>query len=173
MTMPMRLPLAAVLLSLVVAPALAAEEPHGCDKFKWPVERERALLTGPDAIQVMSGTDLGAPPATAVTLALAPLADAKLPMAPERPPKDPASFAGFVRIAVLPHPGSYLITLTSDAWIDAIQDGSYHKPAAFSGVLDCPGIRKSVKFDLDAGPLTVQLSRLPTAAATFTITPAD
>ena len=41
--MSRKLPLVAILLSLIAVPALAAEEPHGCDKFKWPVEREREV----------------------------------------------------------------------------------------------------------------------------------
>ena len=37
----MRAPLL-ITLALLGAPAYAAEEPSGCDKFKWPIERERA-----------------------------------------------------------------------------------------------------------------------------------
>ena len=35
----MRKPLLVALLLLGAAPAWAAEEPSGCDKFKWPIER--------------------------------------------------------------------------------------------------------------------------------------
>ena len=34
-------------LCVSVAPALA-QEPVGCDKFKWPLDKERATLTGTD-----------------------------------------------------------------------------------------------------------------------------
>jgi hypothetical protein len=43
------------LLLLGVAPAWAAEEPNGCDKFKWPIERERAALTAPGRIKARVG----------------------------------------------------------------------------------------------------------------------
>ncbi|MGB6172519.1 MAG: hypothetical protein WBG12_11200, partial [Xanthobacteraceae bacterium] len=77
---------------LAAAPALA-QEPVGCDKFKWPLDHERALLTSPS--QLSSGAAMTQPLAAAVTLALAPLADAKLPVAPSRAPKSPDSYAGF------------------------------------------------------------------------------
>jgi hypothetical protein len=38
--------------------AWAAEEPTGCDKFKWSIERERAALTAPDRLKIASGDDL-------------------------------------------------------------------------------------------------------------------
>jgi len=44
----MRAPLLIAFVLLGTASALAAEEPSGCDKFKWPIERERAALTAPD-----------------------------------------------------------------------------------------------------------------------------
>ena len=46
------------------ASALAAEEPSGCDKFKWPIEHERAALTAPDRVKLSSGAELAAVPAT-------------------------------------------------------------------------------------------------------------
>ena len=42
----MRATLLMALLCLGAAPAFAAEEPSGCDKFKWPIERERAPKEG-------------------------------------------------------------------------------------------------------------------------------
>ena len=42
-------------LLLGSAPALAAEEPSGCDKFKWPIEHERAALTAPDRVKLTTG----------------------------------------------------------------------------------------------------------------------
>src|SRR3979490_1755463 len=71
-------PLLMALLLLGTA-AYAAEEPSGCDKFKWGIERERAALTAPDRIKLASGGELAALPSTGVTLALPPPAEAKLP----------------------------------------------------------------------------------------------
>jgi len=70
------------LIALVLfgtAPAFAAEEPSGCDKFKWPIDRERAALTAPDRAKLASGGEQAALPATGITLALvAPAANALL-----------------------------------------------------------------------------------------------
>src|ERR1700747_3331230 len=98
----MRTPfLITALLLVVAAPALAAEEPSGCDKFKWPIERERAALTAPDRAKLASGGDQAALPPSGFTLALVAPGDAKLPSPPERAPKD-GTFAGFANFRTAP-----------------------------------------------------------------------
>src|ERR1700742_1826301 len=86
---------------LTIMPALAQprEEPVGCDKFKWPLDRERAMLTAPDIARVASGAEIEPPLSKAVSIRLSPLADAKLPMAPERAARASEAKAGFVRVA--------------------------------------------------------------------------
>jgi hypothetical protein len=69
----------------VSAPAFAAEEPSGCDKFKWPIDHERAALTAPDRAKLTSGNELAALPSSGITLALVAPADAKLPTVSARP----------------------------------------------------------------------------------------
>ncbi|MEI9805694.1 MAG: hypothetical protein WDN48_16425 [Pseudolabrys sp.] len=76
---------------LVAAPALA-QEPVGCDKFKWPLDKERALLANASAMD--SGGDIARPLDAAVKVALVPYADAKLPVTPERVPRSPDTNAG-------------------------------------------------------------------------------
>ena len=90
----MRAPVLIAFVLLGPASALAAEEPSGCDKFKWPIGRERAALTAPDRVKLASGSELGALPTTGMTLALLTPVEAKLPTPPERAPKD-GTFAGF------------------------------------------------------------------------------
>ena len=153
---------------LAAAPALA-QEPVGCDNFKWPLDHERALLASPS--QKPSGADLPQPVGAAVALALAPLADAKLPVAPSRAPKSPESDAGFVNAAALPKAGTYRVTLAAPAWIDVIQNGHALQSTAFSGASGCAGVAKSVKFDLAAAPFTVELSGTTAHAITFVVTP--
>src|SRR5256885_10697173 len=135
---------------LGAAPAWAAEEPSGCDKFKWGIERERAALTAPDRLKLVSGAELAALPAQAVTLALRSPAEAKLPTPPERAPKD-GTFAGFTSIKA-PKAGLYKVSLSSGAWVDVVQDGHVLKPVDFSGATDCDGIRKTMKYELSAQP---------------------
>jgi hypothetical protein len=85
-------------LVVVLASASAwAQEPVGCDKFKWPLDAERALLA--KATPVVSGATLTAPLLHAVTVTLVPFADVKLPMPPQRAPKAAGSTAGFLRVA--------------------------------------------------------------------------
>ena len=144
----------------IAAPAFA-EEPVGCDKFTWPLDKERALLTSANTVTVASGMKLALPLPVAVTVDLAPFADAKLPMAPERAPKQANSFAGFISVPAPPQGGSYKVTLSSEAWIDVVQDGHFLKSNAHSGASGCPGIRKSVKFNLDTAPFVVQVSNVP------------
>ena len=99
----MRTPLLIAFVLLGTASALAAEEPSGCDKFKWPIERERAALTAPDRVKLASGGELAAPPATGMTLALLTLAEARLPTPPGRAPKD-GTHAGFASFKGAPKP---------------------------------------------------------------------
>src|ERR1700689_5196831 len=89
---------------LAAAPAIAAEEPSRCDKFKWNIDHARAALTAPDRTKLDSGGELAALPATGVTLALVAPADAKLPTPPERAPKD-GTFAGFPKFPVVRRAG--------------------------------------------------------------------
>src|SRR6476619_4597001 len=131
----MRTPFIVALALLFSAPAFAADEPGGCDKFKWPIERERAVLTAPDRVKLPSGAELTALPSTGVTLALVAPSEAKLPTPPERAPKD-GTFAGFASVKALPKAGRYTVSLSSGGWLDVVQDGHFLKPVAFSGATD-------------------------------------
>jgi hypothetical protein len=143
-------------LSLGASSALAAEEPSGCDKFKWPIHNERAALTAPGRAKLASGSEQAALPPAAITLSLVAPADAKLPTPPERAPKD-GTFAGFTGIKA-PTAGLYTVSLSSSAWVDVVQDGHLLKPVAFSGATDCDGIRKTMKYELSAQPVVLQVS---------------
>jgi hypothetical protein len=147
-----------VVVSCAMAGSAFAQEPVGCDKFKWPLDKERATLNGTDLPKVVSGAQVAFPIPFATIVGLLPFADAKLPTPPERVPKSPDSFAGYFEAKAPPQGGSYKITLSAEGWIDVAQAGQAVKSTAFSGALGCEGIRKSVKFDLAASPFTVELS---------------
>jgi len=168
----MRTSLLVALLLLGAGPAWAAEEPSGCEKFKWPIERERAALTAPDRAKLASGSELAAMPSSGVTLALVTPADAKLPTPPERAPKE-GTFAGFASIKAAPRAGLYTVSLSSGGWLDVVQDGHFLKPKAFSGATDCDGIRKTVKFELSAAPFVVQVSGTKEDSISIAILPAE
>jgi hypothetical protein len=73
--------LSIALLLIAATPAFAAD-PEGCDKFKWPMDKEIALLTAPSLPELAAGVETPAAP-VAVTMTLSPIA-AVLPKAPER-----------------------------------------------------------------------------------------
>jgi hypothetical protein len=160
------------LLLVVSAPAFAAEEPSGCDKFKWPIDHERAALTAPDRAKLASGNELAALPSTGITLALVTPADAKLPTPPERAPKE-GTFAGFTSFKTAPKAGLYTISLSAGAWVDVVQDGHFLKPKAFSGATDCDGIRKTMKYELSANPFVLQVSGTKEDSISIAILPSE
>ncbi|MBC9883199.1 hypothetical protein G8O24_38570 [Bradyrhizobium sp. INPA01-394B] len=159
-------------LSISATSALAAEEPSGCDKFKWPIERDRAALTAPDRTKLASGAEQAAVPASAITLGLvAAPAEAKLPSPPERAPKD-GTFAGFTSIRTA-KAGLYTVSLSAGAWVDLVQDGHFLKPVAFSGATDCDGIRKTMKYELTDKPFVLQISGAKDNSLSISILPAQ
>ena len=165
----------AALLALALlsaAPAWAAEEPSGCDKFKWPIERERAALTAPDRAKLSSGNELAALPSSGITLALVAPADAKLPTPPERAPKE-GTFAGFTSFKTTPKAGLYTISLSAGGWVDVVQDGHFVKPKGFSGATDCDGIRKTMKYELSASPFVLQISGTKEDSLSIAILPSE
>jgi hypothetical protein len=156
------------IIALLGAVPAFAKEPSGCDKFKWPLERERAMLATPTAV-TSSGT-IAQPLSTAFKLTLAPYNPANMPIKPTRTPKDDSN-AGFINVPALPKAGTYRITLSQPAWIDVIQNGHAVKPNQFTGATGCKGLRKSVKFDLTASPFMIELTGTAMNSITFVVTP--
>jgi hypothetical protein len=167
----MRAPLLVALMLLGAVPAWAADEPSGCDKFKWNIDQERAALTSPDRVKLASGAELAAVPSTGMTVSLTAPADAKLPTPPERAPKE-GTFAGFISVKSI-KAGIYTVSMPTGAWIDLVQDGHVLKPKAFSGATDCDGIRKTVKFELSASPFVLQLSGTRDNSISVAILPSE
>jgi hypothetical protein len=168
----MRAPVVVALLLLAAAPAWAAEEPSGCDKFKWNIDHERAALTAPDRAKLASGAELAALPSTGMILALTAPGDARLPTPPERAPKE-GTFSGFANVKAVPKAGLYTISMSAGAWVDVVQDGHFLKPKAFSGATDCDGIRKTMKYELSAGPFVLQVSGTKEDSISIAILPAQ
>ena len=137
----MRASLLIALALLVTAPARAAEEPSGCDKFKWNIDRERAALTAPDRMKLASGGELTAWPSTGITLALRAPSEARLPAPPERAPKD-GTFAGFATFKSPPKAGRYTISLVSRR-LDRRGAGRTISPLGH--LQRCPGLRRNPK----------------------------
>jgi hypothetical protein len=168
----MRAALLVALALLGAVPAWAAEEPSGCDKFKWNIDHERAALTAPDRVKLTSGGELAALPSTGMTIALRPPAEAKLPTPPERAPKE-GTFAGFASFRNPPKAGLYTVSLSAGGWVDVMQDGHFRKPKAFSGATDCAGLRKTMKYEISASPLLLQISGTKEDSISIAILPSE
>ncbi|MEJ0040858.1 MAG: hypothetical protein WDM81_00900 [Rhizomicrobium sp.] len=156
-------------LASLSLPALPARADPVCSKLAWPLEHERALLNGTlDAFA--SGATRKAMPPRAIGVLLVPSDKAALPY-PAAKPADAAKFSGYVTLPVTTA-GDYLVSLSSEGWIDAIQDGATVASTAHTGDPDCPGLRKSVRFTLAAKPLTLQIGNAPGSTIAIAITPA-
>ena len=153
-----RIAFAAAALVALLSPA-AAED--GCDKFAWPLARERTLLAAADKPAVKAGETLASMPRGAFVLNLQPNTEATLAtyaMPPERKPKAERWFGGAVRLPAVERPGIYQVTLSEEAWMDIVQDGRYAHTVGHTGRGDCPGLRKSVRLELGATPFVLQIS---------------
>jgi len=147
----------------------AAAAPSGCDQFKWPIAHEQAALAAPAAGPLAPGATL--PVDSGARLKLVPFAEAKLALAPERPPKFSPSYAGAFSLDAPAAAAVFKVTLSAGGWIDVIQDGRFVKPVGFSDAPGCPGVRKSVKFPLAAKPLTIEISDVRTPEIAVIVSP--
>ncbi len=148
------LPAGLLLLSLLHA---RADEPIGCDGFKWPLKQEAALLQA-NGKPVIAPSSFGTPDGKAYELKLVDLESAHLLQAPERTPKFTPSNAGVAQFEAPPRAGAVQVTVSAAVWVDLVQNGHLVKAAAFSGAQGCPGVRKSIRFNLAAAPFAVQIS---------------
>ena len=138
-------------------PSLAtADEPAGCAGFKWSLDRERTALAATGKPAIANGGALAYE--VAATLKLAPIGEAGLQHAPERPLKLAQSFAGHFKLPIPSRPGVYKVTIASAGWIDVLDNGEFLHPKGYSGALGCEGARKSIKFELPPRPLEIQVS---------------
>ncbi len=163
----------AVVLALASAAAPASQafaDAAACEQFNWPVKREQALFSGNPAI-TPSGTAVQSP--AALALQLKPHAEAGYTMPPAREPKQSPSYGGVITFQTLPKAGAYQVTVSNDAWVDVIQDGKSVASTSHTGQRECPGIRKSVRFDLAPGPVTVQVSGSPATSVNVSLLPAE
>jgi hypothetical protein len=159
-----------IALALLVLPGTAAAD-DGCEKFAWSLARDRAALAAVDKSTIAAGETLAALPVAALLIRLQPGPQAAFDMPPERKPRTEQWHGGMVRLPALPRPGIYQVTLSEDAWIDVIQNGRYARSVGSTGRSDCPGVRKSVRLDLDASPVVLQVSGVAQDTIAITIGP--
>ncbi len=162
--------LSVAMLGALLTPAYADD---GCDKFGWSMVRERAWFAATNKAAVAAGATLAPIPNGAFVLQLQPDPNAAFAMPPGRKPKAEHWFGGIVRLPAVARPGIYQVTLSDEAWIDVIQDGRYARSIGSTGRSDCPGLRKSVRFELNASPFVVQLSGVTTEMIAVAVSRSD
>jgi hypothetical protein len=158
---------AALAFVLAMTSGAVAQDDSTCGKFKWSVARERGWFAAPKLVGTGAEAALGE--GLDVTLVSSEAAGFVVP--PERAPK-PGSFGATLKLT-LPKAGAYDVTVSAEAWIDVIQNGTSIKASDFSGQKNCPGVRKSVRFDLGAGPTMLQISNSETAKIMVATAPAE
>jgi len=147
----MRARFAACVLILLGAAASAAAAGDGCDRFAWPVDRELELFGEGFFADVESQTAL--PKDGAFSMLLQPVASVIYTVAPGRGRDD--GYGGIVTLEWIAA-GRYQITLSGDAWVDAVQNDKRLPILASTSRDDCPGIRQSLQFEIQSLPLTLQ-----------------
>lgn len=155
-------------------PAVAAE-PGGCESFAWPVATELQWLKAADSEVVASGSTLKGLPTKAISLSLLPMDKVEFPVTPtsRRKNADGTRHGGFVTFDSVGDPGIYQVSLPMAGWIDVVQNGKALKSAAHSGKMNCDGLRKSVRFDIGQGPVTIEISGIPEDTIKFAIRRGD
>jgi len=172
-TDPRRLIGAAVLLLVLASPATAADA-AACGKFKWPLTTEKSWFAAATDLKAYeSGATVGELAEGALTVATNPMAEIAFALRPEGKPKSDKIAGALLTFDKVPKPGRYQVTLSDEAWIDVVQEGAYRPSGEFSGVHGCPGLRKSVRFEFGAGPLTLQLSSAAASAIKVAIRKLD
>lgn len=161
-----RLVATALAVGILAAPALGRAE-EGCAGFAWPVTREQAWFAASPAL-VAEGSTLAV---GAASVELRPQSEIAFTVPPERPAKEASPRGAVLRLS-LPA-GLYQITLSDNAWIDVVQDGTRLAAAGFSGRTDCPGVRKSVRFRLAERPAVLQLSGVAVERMLVAVAPAE
>jgi hypothetical protein len=63
--------------------------------------------------------------------------------------------------------------VSAAAWVDVRQKGAARPVVAHSGKSECAEVRKTLRFELSAAPLTIALSGLTQATVNVSILPAN
>ena len=156
---------AAFLVFLLIGAAPARAD---CDHFKWKLDQEKTWFAQTPKLVEAGGAIAGA--SGAYEVALKPESAAGYVIAPKT--LTAGAFGAIVRIAAIPKPGLYQVTLSREAWVDVIQNGARARTRNVSRQRDCPSFKKSVRLLLSAGPAVVQFSGVAAPSIAFALAPA-
>lgn len=160
----------AAILSFAALGALPpAAASANCQEFEWPLGNELAFFSTPGNPDVASGKDVPLYSLGGIAQ-LQPVAGVKFPKIPDKTP-EAGTLGAFVNVRHITIGGMYQVTLSEAAWIDAVQNGEVLKPVAVTMQMDCPGLHKSVRYMIKAGPFTLQFSNASVAKLNFVVLP--
>lgn len=167
---------AAVLVSAACALAFVIPARAGCLDGRWPLEREAAAIAAASGTTPLaSGTHVRLERFQTLTLTLKPPAEPaghSTGQFPNHVAEPPAGHEGYILLMV-DAPGLYQVTLAEAAWVDVVQRGLFLPAAAFTQAKDCPGVQKSVRFDLKPGAGLLRISRAVGPRITFVLSEVD
>jgi hypothetical protein len=144
-----------------------------CDQFDWSVKRELESFRAPHLETVSFGATLGSVPDKGLVLELQPHGTPDSVLATSGEAKSDGAFAGLLFIKTMTQAGTYQVTLSEDVWIDLIQVGKALDLSAETVNPNCSDVRKSMRFRLEPGPLTVQISGASSNRIKLAISPVE
>jgi len=165
----------AVGLALIATAAGArAEDAAGCKALAWPLDSERTAFASDKLESVDSGSARGAWKEQAFALKLAPQDGVafKVPPGGRHPPTGKV-FGGTLSFDAPEQAELYYVTLSSEGWVDVVQNGAGIRSDAHTSAKDCVGLRKSVRFPVGAFPIVLQVSGVPSDTIKIGIRPAQ
>ncbi len=168
MTRPL---LPALLIGLAAALSGASAASAECTGFKWPLDTELAWFNAGNDVAAKSGDELAEVPAKAVALKLLPAKTVKMPVAPgvKEEVVGPDQFSGWITFPAGVKPGLYQVTLSTDGWIDVVQNGAIARSKGFTGRRECKVFHKSVRYEVGAGPVSIQITGAPAETVRLTL----
>lgn len=141
--------LIACLLAFLASSGAAAQET--CRNFSWSIGRPIDLFDEP-LPTVKSAQSL--PKEGVFALLLSPVGDVIYPVTPER--GSDGSWGGVITLESVPT-GRYLITLSDDAWVEAVQENVRLPVVVSTRSTHCRGVRRSVEVEAKGEPITLQI----------------
>ena len=153
--------------------AAEAKDAAACAAFKWPIDKERAAFESPDLEKLSSGTSKGPWGEQVFALRLQPAKDVAFPIPASAKKNPPDTFGGTLSFAPPAAAGPYQITISNHSWIELAQNGTALKTVDHSGAKGCDGIRKSIRFNIGAAPVTLQVSGSTDETVNVSIRPVE
>ena len=147
-----------------------AQDAAGCKALAWPLDQERSAFASEKLESIASGAARGPWKEQAFTPQES--VAFKVPTGGKRPPKGKV-FGGTLSFDAPEQAELHYVTLSSEGWIDVVQNGAGIRSDAHTSAKECPGLRKSLRFHVGAFPIVLQVSGVPADTIKIGIRPAQ